>query len=185
MKSCPPAVGRPKGRGDPHVSTIKACRAFHYRRVTSSEVLRRKGAQDSGTVVPGPVVEVVLVAADLDLAPHQDRSDDRNERETPRSGAGQHDREATLPPRHRHPAWGGAPARVVELADTADSKSAAPRACGFKSRPGYSMGTSTRPAGLLSIPARHHGDRWLPLATGRNMVPARLLRRGRGGLGAD
>ena len=95
--------------------------------------------QDLGTVVPRPIVEVVLVAADLDLAPHQDRSADRKERKAPRSGAGGHGGEATLPPKHRHPTMGGAPARVVELADTADSKSAAPRACGFKSRPGYAM----------------------------------------------
>ena len=94
--------------------------------------------------MPWPVVEVGLMAADLNLAPYQDRSDDREERKTPRSGAGEHGGEATLPPRHRHPTVGDAPARVVELADTADSKSAAPRACGFKSRPGYA--TNTRPA---------------------------------------
>ena len=88
--------------------------------------------------MPGPVVEVVLVAADLDLAPHQDRSDDRKECETPRSGAGGHGGEATLPPRHRHPAWDGAPARVVELADTGGlNPPGSKEPCGFKSRPGH------------------------------------------------
>ena len=114
--------------------------------------------QDLGTVVPRPIVEVVLVAADLDLTPHQHRGDHRKEREAPRSGAGGHGGEATLPPRHRRPTAGGAPARVVELADTADSKSAAPRACGFKSRPGYAMNVGQQagraapevPVGLLT-----------------------------------
>ena len=76
-----------------------------------------------------------------------------------------------LPPRHRHPP-GGAPARVVELADTADSNPL-PLERVFKSRPGYALnvGTATgRSRGSVRTPGPPTVGAWL--TPGPRIAPA-------------
>ena len=98
----PSSSRSPEGQGDPNDQTLQACRVFHYRRVTSTGRQRGAGFRDCRA---GASCRGRPRGGGSRPRAHQDRSDDAKERETPRSGAGGHLGEATLPPRHRHAAW--------------------------------------------------------------------------------